>query len=389
VTGTRPIGVRWIGWPPGNGYGDAAAQYIAALEALGVPVTWTPLIWEPGEARPAVDDAYEGPLAHLAGRAIDHDVVVIHLPANGATAWLDQVEGRRSVLCTTWETDRLPEGWGEHCEQFDVVVVPSTFNRASYLAARCPTPVFVVPHCARRVGPVAPAWFDRIGDRFLFYTIGTWSTRKAMADTVTAFLDAFGTADEVGLVVKTTPFDQQAVARLRRGLPLEGPARWRAASWTTFAALVAGRSNLPEICLVSNQVPASEVDAIHARGDCFFSLTRSEGWGLCISDALLFDNPVVVTGWGGQLDYLGTDYPLLVDFDLVATTSDVPDDWFEVKEGHRWARARHDDAVDRLRWVAEHRDEAAAIGRQVGTRVARSFAAEEIGPRLLEALTTP
>ncbi|MCU1449408.1 MAG: hypothetical protein JWP02_1578, partial [Acidimicrobiales bacterium] len=200
---------------------------------------------------------------------------------------------------------------------------------------------------------------------------------------------AFGADDEVALVVKTTPFDQQAVARVGRGLPLEGPSRFGAASWTTFASLVAGRPNLPEICLIPEHVLPGDIDALHARGDCFFSLTRSEGWGLCISDALLFGNPVVVTGWGGQLDYLGSDYPLLVDFDLVSTISDVPDNWFEVREGHRWARARHDDAVDRLRWVAEHREEAAAIGRQVGGRVARSFAPEAVGPRLLGALTAP
>jgi glycosyltransferase involved in cell wall biosynthesis len=381
------VGVRWIGWQQGDGYGDAAAQYMTALEALGVPVTWTPLIWPGGGGRPRVSQHYEGPLAHLAGRAIDHDVVAVHLPANGATEWLAEAVGRRRVLFTTWETDCLPHGWAEHCEKFDAVLVPSTFNRNAYVASGCSTPVSVVPHCARQVAPVEPAVFDRIGDRFVFYTIGTWSTRKAMSETVEAFLDAFDASDDVALVVKTTPFDQQAVARASRGLAPEGPERWGAASWTSFGSLVAGRPNLPEICLIPQQVVPADVDAIHARGDCFFSLTRSEGWGLCISDALLFGNPVVVTGWGGQLDFLGADYPLLVDFDLVPTTSDIQDDWFELREGHRWARARHDDAVDRLRWVAEHRDEAAALGRQVGARVARDFAPEEVGRRLLDALT--
>src|SRR5205085_11699929 len=52
-------------------------------------------------------------------------------------------------------------------------------------------PVHVVPHIARPSGDVEAARFDRIGDRYLFYVIGAWSTRKAMAETVGAFLDAF------------------------------------------------------------------------------------------------------------------------------------------------------------------------------------------------------
>ena len=38
-----PRGVRWLGDTPGDGFGDAATEYISALRAAGVPVTWTPL----------------------------------------------------------------------------------------------------------------------------------------------------------------------------------------------------------------------------------------------------------------------------------------------------------------------------------------------------------
>jgi hypothetical protein len=358
-----------------------------ALEALGVPVTWTPLEWIHGDPEPRAATAYDGPMARLAHRAIEHDTVVVHCPPDRGRRWLEQAMGRHTVAFTTWETDRVPPGWAEACEAFDAVLVPSTFNRDALLASGCRADVHVVPHCAGHRAAAEAARYECIGDRFTFYTIATWSTRKAMSDTITAFLDAFGTADEVGLVVKTSPFDQQAVFRAARGLATDGPAEWPLAAWPAFATLLAGRRNVPEIHLIANQVPAVEVDALHARGDCFFSLTRSEGWGLCIADALLFGNPVVVTGWGGQLDYLGPDYPLLVDYDLVPTSSDFPDDWFETDDGYRWARARHDHAVDLLRWVAGHRDESAAIGRDVGARLAHEFAPEQVGPRLLDALT--
>jgi glycosyltransferase involved in cell wall biosynthesis len=234
---------------------------------------------------------------------------------------------------------------------------------------------------------VPPARYPDLGDRFTFYTIGTWTTRKAMADTISAFLDAFTAQDDVALVVKTTPWDQQSVARIARGLEPLGPPRWPAATWMTVATLLAGRRNVPKLHLVAESVPPREIAALHARGDCFFSLTRSEGWGLCISDALEVGNPAVVTGWGAPVDYLGRDYPLFVDYDLVPTVSETPDDWFERREGYQWARARHDHAVDVLRWVFAHPDDAAATGRSYGARVTRACAPDRVGRLLLDAIS--
>jgi glycosyltransferase involved in cell wall biosynthesis len=375
-----------VSYQPGSGYGDAALGYIGALESQGVPVTWTPLEWPSGDPTCRPVRGYQGPLGHLVGRPIDYDTLVVHLPPGDHRRWLAQAGGRRTVLVTTWETDRVPDGWAAACDEFDAVIVPARFHQAALRDARCRAEVHVVAHCARPIAAVPPARFDRIGDRFTYYTIGTWSTRKAMPDTITAFLDAFDRDDDVALVVKTDRVDQQAVAQARRGLVDASRPGWQLSSLRAFAALVAGRSNLPEIYLIRGDVPAAEIDMLHARGDCFFSLARSEGWGLCIADALVFGNPVVVTGWGGQLDYLGSDYPLLVDFDLTATSADAPDDWFAPAPDHRWARARHEHAVELLRWVASHREEAADIGRRVGSRVSAQFGPDEVGRQLLAVL---
>ncbi len=376
----RPTGVRWIAWQPGDGFGDAAQAYIAALDGLGVPVTWTPIEWVSGEPAMRVVDDYRGPLEELAGRTIEHDTVVVHIPP-GDDRWLAEAGGRRVALETTWESDRVPDGWLRSIEKFDVVLVPSTFNSDALGVAGCVVPVHVVPHVVRVPGAVEPAHFERIGDRYVFYVIATWSTRKAMAETVRAFLDAFDERDDVALVVKTTPDDQVAVAQARRGVDIDTRVV------RTFAPLLAGRRHVPEIQLIAGQVPRVEIEALHARGDCFFSLTRSEGWGLNISDALAFGNPVVVTGWGGHLDYLGRDYPLLVDYDLAPTSEDPVDDWFDAGPGHRWARARHDHAVDVLRWVAANSEKARAVTAPMGQRLVRECAPDVIGARLVEILS--
>jgi hypothetical protein len=327
-----------------------------------------------------VVENYDGALGHLAGRAIDYDTVVAHVPP-GDARWLAEAGERRIALQTTWESDRASHTWLPSLERYDVVLVPSTFNRDALTVAGCPTPVHVVPHVAKPPAEVEPARFDRIGDRYLFYVIATWSTRKAMAETVTAFLDAFDASDDVALVVKTTADDQVAVARARRDVDVDTRA------WVAFAQLLAGRRQVPEIQLVTGHVPQADIDALHARGDCFVSLTRSEGWGLCIADALTYGNPVVVTGWGGHVDYLGRDYPLLVDYDLAPTALDPADDWFDTGSGHRWARARHDHAVDVLRWVADNPEKARATAAPLGERLLRDCSPDAVGRQLIEILS--
>ena len=108
--------MRWITWLPGGGFGDAACAYMAALDGLGVPVTWTPIDWHESEIRPVAD--YHGPLEHLAGRSIDHDTLVVHMPP-ADDRWLAEAGGRRTALYTTWEIDRVPAHWLPSLERYD------------------------------------------------------------------------------------------------------------------------------------------------------------------------------------------------------------------------------------------------------------------------------
>ena len=47
--------------------------------------------------------------------------------------------------------------------------------------------------------------------------MGVWHNRKALAETVRAFLDTFTAEDAVGLVVKTSQLDDEAVASIWPG----------------------------------------------------------------------------------------------------------------------------------------------------------------------------
>src|SRR5262245_5821871 len=87
-------GVRYYSYPDHSGYGLAALAYVRALHNAGVPVWWTPLLWD-GRHRPwrredglealplardAVDDAALQDLAALVAATGPkaYDTVIVH-----------------------------------------------------------------------------------------------------------------------------------------------------------------------------------------------------------------------------------------------------------------------------------------------------------------------
>jgi glycosyltransferase involved in cell wall biosynthesis len=376
------------------------------------------VMWEPidfGTERPMPVEPEQSRFTHLLHRRIEHDTVVVHLPPTRMAVHVTDDADRLKLAFTTDETDRIPEQWVRGLDPMDRVVVPSAFNRDVFAASGVTAPLWVAPYVGGLELGAPPFEHPALGDRYVFYTIGVWTTRKAMAETVAAFADAFAGSDEVALVIKTGLVDHQAAMaalvaarairrsagrpswtdRVRRrlgssemgaspsasGAPLE-----RVETWWSLAQLLAARPSAPPVLLVPETWSEAALAGLHARGDCLVSLNRGEGFGLTILDAARASNPVVVTGWGAPVEIVGDDHPLLVDHTLIATADDVRDDWMRVSPDERWAVADHDDAVDKLRWVFAHQDEARAIGTGLAQRAEARFGVQAVADALATAL---
>lgn len=391
MSGSR--GLKLVSLVPGSGYGNAAAEYLLGLDALGVPVTWTPITdgrWGRG-ARKAADrylpEAYEERIEQLRRRRIEYDVLLVDFPPPGwHLRWLRKERRARAFAYAAWEVDRLPPDWAPVLNRFERVLVPSRFNREVFASSGVTVPVDVIPHVARKVEEVSGGerWGQVADDDFVFYTIGTWTTRKALEETVRVYLETFRADESVALIVKTDVVDELAVAsmsgRERRRAP-----KHHGTTWWTLARILRDYRSPAKVHLVAGGMPAREIDRLHTRGDCFLSLSRGEGWGLGPFEAALFGKPSVVTGWGGQLDYLGEDYPLLVDYELEPASWSPRDDYFPDWSA-RWSRADPRHAGELLRWVFENRERAEEIGADLGQRVRSRFATETVCRQLAEGL---
>lgn len=305
------------------------------------------------------------------------DTVILHDLPQQLALRIDDERDVAKLGYIAWEADVAPAHWRPILDRLDMVLVPSTFNQKAVVATGTSTPVAVLPHIARRARPIPGGWFGAINDDdFVFYTMGPWYNRKALAETIRVFLDTFTADDSVGLVVKTSSIDYGALKRGRAAM-----------TWISIGELLAGHARPPKIVAKVGDTSRVSIDQIHTRGDCFVSLSRGEGWGLGAFDAASFGNPSIVTGWGGHLDYLGPDYPLLVDYKVVSTAADPADAFgFPVSGGFHWAHADRRHAGALMRHLYEHRDDAAALGAELQERVCARYAPSVVTSRLLSLI---
>ena len=76
--------------------------------------------------------------------------------------------------------------------------------------------------------------------------------------------------------------------------------------------------------------------------DCFVSLHRAEGFGLCLAEAMLMGKPVIATNYSGNLAFMHPGNSLLVDYTLAEIADDNP----IYKTGNHWAEPSIDHAAE-------------------------------------------
>ena len=386
----EPCGLKIVTLIPGCGYGDAGSQYIAGLHGLGVPVTWTPIPGQPekilelAKCRPGIQETVSEILPDLWRRQLDCDAILVDVPPPDAQMhWRQAEPDLRPFTYVAWEVERLPNDWPPALNLYDRVFVPSTFNQQALVAGGITAPVDIVPHLARDVTPVVggPRWGTVEDDDFVFYTIGSWTTRKAMEETIRAYLASFGSSEKVALIVKTDAINQPAFAALTKEQRKSAPPHI-AMVWWTVTQIIAGYANPAKVHLIAEGLSPRDIDRLHTRGDCFVSLTHGEGWGLGSFDAALFGKPAIITGWGGQLDYLGAGYPLLIRYEMAPTNESTADGYFMETEGTDWARADQSHASELMRFVFENRSEARSVARELQPQLQTRYAADPVCRRL-------
>jgi len=344
-----------------SGYGNAARAYIHALHTAGVELSVVDLSSHDRQVR---DEFVES----LVGRRITADFHLFHgIPH----VWAQHAfRVRNGIAMTVWETDTMPTQWRNTLNQVLETWLPCEFNVAAFRpqvpqVVKLPHPM--MPRNGHHPLPDPRAFLRVEPDEFVVYSIFEWQDRKSPLEQLRAYLTAFRANDRAVLIAKTNPAAAPAAA----------------------AALAQARADTGSDARVELRAEAwsdTEIEALHARGDCYLSLHRGEGWCYPLFDAACKGVPVVATAYSGPLEYLDGDHHELVPYRLTA----VQQPYVYYHPRMQWADPDVSHAAARLRWVHDHREEASRKAAEAAAALHQRYAPAEIGlmmrGRLLDLL---
>ncbi len=273
----------------------------------------------------------------------------------------DEHPGMRAYVgLTVFETDRLPRGWREACDAMDEIWVPSEFNRETFSRSGVPADrVQVIPVGidASRYDPATVTPLP-IAERrgFVFLSVFDWTVRKGWDVLLRAYVDAFSSADDVSLVLRTS----------KRG---RGP---RAGVLVREYLAHLGRPACqPHVLVLEEPLAEADMPRLYRAADAFVLPTRGEGWGLPIMEAMASGLPAIVTRWSAHLDFANDANAWLVDTfgtELVGQNTTQQSPYYGAD--HRWAVP----SVDHLSALMRQAYGDPAAARALGARARHAIA---------------
>ncbi|NQY64783.1 MAG: glycosyltransferase [Alteromonadaceae bacterium] len=369
-------GIKFISYHEPSGYAIAGYRYLRGLINYGVPVTWTPMVvgsnWGM-DYQPFLDsDPGIAEFASICNIDIEYNTVIIHTTPKYFPLWKKLEKEKKIVGCTVWETDIPPKSWIEPLNCVDELLLPCFWNRDVFLEHGINVPIHIYPHiCTDTLCEDTNIYPDIDEDDFVFYTINTWTERKELSRTVEAYFEAFTADDPVTLIIKTTKVD---FTKKRLLILNESVAR-------TMKNITKKYSNPAKIVLLTgNDFTDDEILSIHARGDCYISLTHAEGWGIGAFDAATYGKQIIMTGYGGQLDYLPKDLAHLVDFKLIPVKYIEKENLYTSKQ--HWASPDLQHAIELMNDVFNNQEESKSRGDKLKAFVAEKFNESVVTNRL-------
>lgn len=354
-----------------SGYAKASRGNILALHERGIPLTLNPVSFE--EIQPDLGE--DGVILNsLVNRDIDYNVVMIHLTPEH---WNKLKEpGKVNIGYTIWETSRLHFNWPIWINNdVEKVLVGGHWNKKVFKDSGVEIPIGVVPHGINisDFDGVEPYSIAGVSDNtYVFYDIFQWTERKHPLALIKAYWHEFNEEDNVALVLKTYRGDYSedekeairvTIKRMKSVTPMD---------------------YYPPIYLIPNMLSEDEILGLHARGDCFVSFNRGEGFGLSPFAAGACGNPIIITGYGGVCEYAQEHNSYLIDYTMTPVFGMPWSPWY--RGDQLWAEPDIVHGAGLMRYVYENQHASNTRGNTLKNHIADNFTWGHIGKRIIEEI---
>lgn len=335
-----------------SGYAESGKRVMYDLIKSGYALSWKPFIPNRDFIEDETDFYYQK-LKSILNKNIDFDTAIFHCTPDSWFRYIEKFKikfiGKKLIGYPTWETSKLPEIWVKYINMMDEIWVPCNFNKKTFLASGVEVPITVIPY-PTIIDVLPEIKLEKIANLLnkaklysvngeckpnckIYYTIGEWNDRKNLDDTVRLFCKAFTKDDNVKLIIKTFHFDY-----------LKPNVKH---CFNKFENILKDFKDHPEILVIVEDLSYEEIQLLHAIGNCYVSMTRGEGFCLGAYDAHTYRKDIIITGYGGHLDYLGEEYPGLIQYDLVSVNFPERESLYSIDQ--QWANPNFKNALDKIK----------------------------------------
>lgn len=224
----------------------------------------------------------------------------VHLPPD---------PGDVALALFAWEESVVPAATISRMnEGFDGVLASSAFVAKALLDSGLAIPVraagYVCDLTAFAALAARPPGIRGPGGVFTFLHVSSCFPRKGLDALLAAYAAAFRAGDAVRLVVKTFPNPHNDAA-------------------AQVAAIRAADPGLAAITLIDADATPDKLLALYAEADAMVLPTRGEGFNLPAAEAMAAGIPLIVTGFGGHMDFCDAGCARLVEYGFAASGSHI------------------------------------------------------------------
>ena len=362
---TTEFGITFVGHPYGNiGKGEELRSSIRS--------------WQSVEGVAGVIDIYGlAPRTdpdHLAvfhacdKREAPFPVRVFHVNGDEVAQVLDAFAYRGrfadgyNIVVPAWELPVFPPVWVEQLRRFDEIWAISRFVQAGLEAAGLASRYVgqsvelpIRPFLSRRHFGIRESAFAVL----TFLDLSSYATRKNPGAVLEVFrrLRRQRPFADVQLVLKVKQADQDADA-------------WCAAL----------RDEFRDDVFVTTPLNTHETHSLVHACDCLASLHRAEGFGRGVGEAMWLGRVPLATGWSGNVDFMGPENALPVDYTLV----DVAEGDYPAHAGQQWAEPDVDHACHLLQGLLDDDALYRRLSRQARLDIRATCSNRAVGLRMLD-----